>query len=199
MDKKILLVNACARQESRTLRLARKVLESMKSQATEINIYQEIAAGNISPLEDSFIKFRQECSAKKDFTDKHFRCARMFSEADAIIIAAPYWDLSFPAALKIFLENICVDQLTFKYSEKGYPIGLCKAKDIAYISTAGGPIYGDYGSGYVKTLCETLLGIRNFHLLQAENLDIYGNDPEKILEEKYAIAADIARQINREK
>ena len=43
MDKKILLVNACARQESRTLRLARKVLESMESQATEINIYKEIA------------------------------------------------------------------------------------------------------------------------------------------------------------
>lgn len=196
MDKKILFINACVRPESRTLMLARKMLGMLKGHITEISIANELAADNIAPLDDKFIRFRMECSARREFSDIRFRCARMFAEADAIIVAAPYWDLSFPAALKTFLENICVDQLTFKYSEKGYPIGLCKAKDIAYISTSGGPIYGDYGAGYVKTLCETLLGIRNFHLLQAENLDIYGNDPEKILEDKYLIADEIAHHIN---
>ncbi len=199
MDRKILFINACVRPESRTSRLARKMLGLLKGHITEIDIANELAEGNIAPLDDKFIRFRMECSAKRDFSDMRFRCARMFAEADVIIIAAPYWDLSFPAALKIFLENVCVDQLTFKYSEKGYPIGLCKAKDIAYISTSGGPVYGDYGAGYVKTLCNALLGIKNFHLVQAENLDVYGNDPEKILEDKYHLAEEIAERINGER
>ena len=199
MDRKILFINTCVRTESRTSRLARKILGLLKGHITEIDIANEIATGNIAPLDDKFIRFRMECSARREFSDMRFRCARMFAEADVIIIAAPYWDLSFPAALKIFLENVCVDQLTFKYSEKGYPIGLCKAKDIAYISTSGGPIYGDYGAGYVKNLCGSLLGISNFHLIQAENLDIYGNDPEKILEDKYPLAEEIAERINGER
>ena len=37
-----------------------------------------------------------------------FDLAKQFAEADEVIIAAPFWDLSFPAALKQYFEQINV-------------------------------------------------------------------------------------------
>ena len=37
-----------------------------------------------------------------------------------IVIAAPYWDLSFPAVLKTYLEQINVLGVTFDYSDDGH-------------------------------------------------------------------------------
>ena len=49
---------------------------------------------------------------------------------DIIVIGAPFWDLSFPAILKIFIENIYVTGLVTKFGENGKPVGLCKAKKL---------------------------------------------------------------------
>ena len=105
--------------------------------------------------------------------------------ADTIVIAAPYWDLAFPAVLKAYLENICVCGVTFKYSEEGIPVGLCKAKKLYYITTSVGYI-GQYNMGYdyIKALCKLYFGITDTECISAEGLDIFGNDTEKILAEK---------------
>ena len=55
-----------------------------------------------------------------------FCYARQFAAADRIVIAAPLWDLSFPAQLKVYLENIYVTGIVTKYSEAGEPVGLCR-------------------------------------------------------------------------
>ena len=36
-----------------------------------------------------------------------------------------YWDLSFPAALKIYIEHAAVMGVTFHYTEEGRCEGLC--------------------------------------------------------------------------
>ena len=99
------------------------------------------------------------------------------------MIAAPYWDLSFPSVLRIYLEHTTVTGLTFRYSETGVPVGLCKAKRLIYVTTAGGPI-GDrnFGFDYVKALASTFYGIADIVCFQAENLDIWGADVPGILE-----------------
>ena len=99
------------------------------------------------------------------------------------MISAPYWDLSFPAILKTYFENINVNGITFSYSEKGYPVSLCKAKKLIYITTAGGPIISDeFGFGYIKSLANNFYGIKDITHIKAECLDIYGANIEKILE-----------------
>ena len=40
-----------------------------------------------------------------------FRYARQFAEAEEIVIAAPFWDLSFHAKLKIYLGQITISGL----------------------------------------------------------------------------------------
>ena len=59
-----------------------------------------------------------------------FELARQFAAADQIVIAAPYWDLSFPAALKQYFEQINVLGITFAYTPEGVPKGLCRARKL---------------------------------------------------------------------
>lgn len=64
---------------------------------------------------------RVELSDKGDFSNEMFKYAHQFAESDTVVIAAPYWDLSFPAVLKAYLEAVSVCGITFKYDEQGVP------------------------------------------------------------------------------
>ena len=109
--------------------------------------------------------------------------AQQLAEADEVVIAAPFWDLSFPSVLKVWCENVSVVGVTFRYDEHGAPVGLCRAKRAFYVSTAGGPIFEkSYGEGYVKALF-SMFGIKEFHAFTAESLDIYGADVSAIMDE----------------
>ena len=108
---------------------------------------------------------------------------RQFAAADRFVIAAPLWDLSFPAQLKVFLENIYVTGIVTKYSEAGKPVGLCRANELYYDTTSGGPFDGRIGYDYWKTIAQDCFGIPTVKLLEAENLDIVGADAEKIVDD----------------
>ena len=110
-----------------------------------------------------------------------FDYAKQFAGADTIIIAAPYWDLSFPATLKTYIENIYVTGIVSAYDESGMPVGLCKAKELYYVTTAGGPYDPTYSYGYIESLAKNFFGIPETHLVKVEMLDIEGYDAEEIL------------------
>ena len=102
-------------------------------------------------------------------------------EETASVIAAPFWDLSYPAILKIYLERISVTNITFGYDEQGNNVGLCKAGNLVYITTSGGEIgEKNYGYDYLKGLSQ-MFGISRTHCLTAEGLDVWENDPQAIL------------------
>lgn len=180
----ILYIDACLKREthSRTERLAQAYL---KTQAGENAIQTVILEETVMhPLSEERLSFRENAIDHNDFSDPSFELAKLFSEADELVIAAPYWDLSFPASLKVYLEQICVRNLTFRYNEQGIPCGLTKIRKVSYFTTAGGYIgSNNFGYDYVKGLFCGLFGIQKFCFYSAEGLDIYGNDPEKILAE----------------
>lgn len=174
----VLLINACARPQSRTLALATKAAQTISDNFEMLNLYEE----DLKPLDYDELSKREEFIEKSDFSDNMFRFAKQFRKADEIVIAAPYWDLSFPAILKCYIEAICVNGLAFRYNEKGVPEGLCMAKRLIYVTTAGGFIpENNYGYNYVKQLCTELFGIKNTVCIKAEGLDIEGADIEGIL------------------
>lgn len=186
--KTILFVNSCLNQESsRTQRLADAVLDKMLEEAAaageqaQVEELSLVDAG-IEGLDEETLAFRSERSAAKDFTHELFAPARQFREADEVVIAAPYWDLSFPAMLKAYIEQLCVNGLTFSYSEEGIPVGHCLAKRLTYVTTAGGYL-GVYNMGfdYVAAVCKLYFGIEESRCISAEGLDIWGNDAEAIL------------------
>ena len=176
----ILFVNACVRKQSRTLILAKQLLGTLEGEVKEVRL-EEV---DFPVVDEAFIDRREALKNAGKYDDPMFALGKDFAAADTIVIAAPYYDLSFPAMLKQYFEQINVLGLTFTYSETGTPEGLCKAKKLYYVTTAGGPILSDeLGFGYVKALANTFYGIDEVYQLKAEGIDMIGADVEAILNE----------------
>ena len=173
-----LFVNACVRKESRTERLARALLKRLGGTWEEVKLSEE----DLQPLSEERLTRRTELVERRDFSDPMFRLSKQFQRSDEIVIAAPYWDLSFPASLKLYLENIYVTGLVSEYSETGQPHGLCRARKLWYVTTAGGPYVPDFSYACIRSMARDYFGIPETELIAAEMLDIQGYDAEDIVE-----------------
>lgn len=178
MGSPILYVNACVRKESRTKILAEKLLFELDEPFEEIRL-EDISFPIIT---EEYLNLRDRLIADGDYQNPMFDLAHQFAEAETIVIAAPYWDLSFPAMLKQYLEQINVVKITFRYSEDGVPVGLCRAEKLFYVTTAGGLyVPEDFGFGYVKALAQNYHGIQNVRKIEALGLDIRGANVDAIM------------------
>ena len=176
--EQILFINACPRESSRTLELARYLLTKLDGTVEELALFEE----NLLPLNGKTLALRDKMTANQNFDHPIFKYARQFAKADIIVLAAPFWDLSFPSALKIWLEYVMAKEITFRYTDEGFPCGLCKAKKLFYVSTAGGPVLPSHmGFSYVDALAKSYFGIPETVLFSAENLDVVGADTAAIL------------------
>lgn len=195
----LLFINACVRGEkSRSLKLAQRFLDSWhkahpNDQSTEVDL-----------CKDRLVSQYPEVLAERDalwnagqLDHPMFAPARQFATADKIVIAAPFWELSFPAILKIYLERITVTDITFGYDEQGKNIGLCKAKKLLFITTRGGDFsrpetaWMEMGARQLEALC-AMYGIPSFQCLAAEGLDDIRRDKEAILAEAMGRADALA-------
>ncbi len=174
----ILFINACVRKESRTKQLADYLISRLDDRVEEVRL-----EGISFPVTDeAFLQKRDDLISRGRFDDPMFVLARQFAEADTIVIAAPCWDHSFPASLKQYIEQISVTGITFRYNEKGTPVGLCKGNKLYYVTTAGGVIFDQaYGYGYIDFLARLVFGIKNVKRFTAENLDLDGADVTGIM------------------
>ena len=180
MDRPTLYVNACVRKDSRTEKLAKELLSRLNSP------YEEIRLADISfpVVTGEYLNLRDRLLREKAYTHPMFALARQFCRAQTVVIASPYWDLSFPAMLKQYLEQVNVVGITFRYSEDGVPVGLCRAKRLFYVTTAGGNyVPDDYGFGYVKALVQSYYAVPDVRKIEADGLDIVGADVHAIMAE----------------
>lgn len=176
----ILFINGCIREESRTLELANYLLNKLEIDKEVINLSKI----NLKPLDSDLLQYRDKLIYNKEFDNEFFDLANKFKNADTIVIATPYYDLSFSSLIKLFIENVNVTGLTFDYNESGIPYSLIKCKKLYYITTSGGPIINDnYGYGYIKEVFYMFYNVKDFKYIKAENLDIIGSDVNNILNE----------------
>lgn len=173
----ILYINSCVRDESRTNRIAQALLQKLGGEYEELKLDEE----ELTPLSKTALEQRTELINKGDYSSPMFRYAKQFAEADTIVIAAPFWDLSFPAALKTYIENIYVTGIVSRYGSDGKTVGMCRAEKLYYVTTAGGPYVPDYSFGYIKDLAVNYLGIKEAILIKAEMLDVDGFSAESIV------------------
>ena len=179
MEKPILFINACVRKESRTRKLAETLLQTLKKPVQEVRLDQV----TFPAVNEEFLEQRDRLISERAFDNPMFDLARQFAEAETIVIAAPYWDLSFPAALKQYFEQINVVGITFRYSREGVPVGLCKAGQLYYVTTAGGDyVPEEFGFGYIRALAQNYYGVQNVRQIAAAGLDIEGADVGAILQ-----------------
>ena len=174
----ILFINACPRPDSRTRELAQHVLSKLEGNVEKLRLFDE----QIPPLDMTGMEERDRAVREEDWDAPILRYAKQFAAADTIVVAAPYWDLLFPAVVRAYFEAVTVTGVTFRYTPEGFPAGMCRAKKLIYITTAGGPI-GEYNLGfdYVKALATLYYGIPEVKCFTAEFLDIIGADVPAIM------------------
>lgn len=182
-----LFVNACMRAEqSRTLKLCREYLAA-KEDVVEVDLNTR----HLVPLDGAAAAHRFDLQKAEQWDDPVFDLSRQFAAADEVVIGAPYWDLSFPAALKTYIEHVSVCDITFHYTEQGQAEGICKARSLTYITTCGGFVEGaNFGYEYLCGIA-AMFGIPETRFVAAEGLDIVGMDVDGQMDKARAAIAKL--------
>lgn len=197
--EQLLFINACVRGEkSRSLKLARRFLDRWQ-QAHPDGVITEVDLCKDRPVPQypEVLAERDALWEAGKLDHPMFDLAHQFANADRIVMAAPFWELFFPAILKIYLERITVTNITFGYKEQGANVGLCKAGKLLLITTRGGNFsrpetaWMEMGARQLEALC-AMYGIPSFQCLAAEGLDDIRNDKEAILAEAMSRADALA-------
>ena len=187
----MIIIDSCMREESRTrviLDAAKEVLSARYDIETI-----DVNATGLPPVTPEMLKERTSGKVP----EKTVALARKIASADRIVIAAPFWDMSFPAVLKAFFENMSLYNVTF--TDDGTTCtGLCKCRKVLYITTRGMDIptgdFRDQGSSYLKAL-SSLWGLGEVITVAAWNLDYM---PVEKVAGKVRETADLARSIAEE-
>lgn len=162
------------RPGSRTLRIADKIISHLNEKYVVGTI--DLRGNSFTAADSAILEDRD----KGIVPFEHVALAKKVAEADRIVIAAPFWDMSFPAALKVFFENISLFGVTFDSNEKEC-YGLCKAEKVMYITSRGMNIStGDpleQATPYIKALSH-LWGLGELTVIAAQNMDY--SSPEEI-------------------
>ena len=190
----VLYIDCCIRgEQSRTRKLADAFLFAL-SQRADISVDRlTLMDEPLVPFQNGFFWQRERLLEQGKLDHPRFRYAHQFQQADRIVIAAPFWDLSFPALLKVYIENLCVQGITFDCDETGTH-GVCCAKNMLLLTTRGGALEGsplDNGTKYLADMSK-FFGIPSFAYVAADGLDLGLEPVEAILARAIARAQALA-------
>ena len=180
--RKIFYVDACLRTGSNTKKIADAIIAKL---AERYEIETVRLSENTFPIVNNDILNDR---ANGIVPDEYVEMAKKLADADRLVIAAPFWDMSFPSALKVFLENMSLFNVTFGSNEKEC-YGLCKAEKVLYITTRGMNVStGDaleQATPYIKAIGK-LWGLGELHVISAQNMD-YSTEEQKAEKVRNAI------------
>lgn len=124
-----------------------------------------------------------------------------FSSHDYFVFVSPMWNLSAPAVLKEYLDNLFVAGKTFMHTPTG-PQGLLTGKRAIHIQTRGGQHTGtptealESGDRYLK-IALNFLGIETVESIIAEGFDLYPQKWSEMIAAAKEKAASAAKQFAR--
>ena len=180
--RKIFYVDACLRTGSNTKKIADAIIAKL---AERYEIETVRLSENTFPIVNNDILNDR---ANGIVPEEYVEMAKKLADADRLVIAAPFWDMSFPSALKVFLENMSLFNVTFGSNEKEC-YGLCKAEKVLYITTRGMNINtGDaleQATPYIKAIGK-LWGLGELQVISAQNMD-YSTEEQKAEKVRNAI------------
>ena len=98
MDK-LIYIDATMREESRTRMIAEPLVGELAKRYEIERI--ELDGADFPAVGSRILHDRDSGIVPQEYADM----ARRIAAADRIVIAAPFWDMSFPSILKVFLEK----------------------------------------------------------------------------------------------
>ena len=197
MANKLLFVDCCISQRgerSRTRALADAFLEAFRKTHPDWAVETvDVASRNLTPFTAEMLNDRDALASVGAWDAPVYDEARRFRAADAVVVAAPYWDLSYPAALRTYMEYISANGLAYHYEADGCH-GDCRGSRLTYL-TSGGDVEREDSVGvlYWRQLA-AMFGIGRFDYVFAGGLDL---DPTAA-EDLTAAAGALARRLAEE-
>lgn len=181
--KKLFYVDACLREGSNTKKIADAIFDELSNKYEMETV--RLSDCSFPIVNNDILNDRANGIVPEEYVEM----AKKLAAADRLVIAAPFWDMSFPSALKVFFENMSLFNVTFASNEKEC-FGLCKAEKVLYITTRGMNIStGDdleQATPYIKALSK-LWGLGELYVVSAQNMD-YCTEEQREEKIKNAIA-----------
>ena len=122
--KKLVVIDACIRgEESRTRRIAEPVIREL-AKRYEITRF-DLTTMPLEPLTPRTYAERMAGNVP----EWALQAAKTLAEAERIVLAAPFWDMSFPSVVKVFFEHLSLFGITF--TDNGHSCtGMCKCEKV---------------------------------------------------------------------
>lgn len=173
---KLLFVNCCISQRggaSRTKALADAFLAAFRAShpGAEVEEVTPEALLALKPFNAEMLNRRDALAAENAFDAPVYALARQFRAADAVAVAAPFWDLSYPAALRTYIEYISANGLTYHYDAAGCH-GDCAAGHLVYLTSCGDVEREDSVGVIHWRQLAAMFGIPQFDYVFAGGLDV---------------------------
>ena len=171
---KVLRVDSSARHEaSKTRDLADLVIEQLGD--VEV-VERDVSDGAIPVVNDTwtvaaYTDPSERTPAQKASLEVSDELVAELKAADTLVIAAPVYNFTVPASLKLWIDQVARAGVTFKYTESG-PEGLLENKRAIIVVATGGTQVGsdaDFQTPYLKHFL-AFLGITDVEIYAADGL-----------------------------
>lgn len=173
----LLKINSSSnRTDSISRKYVTEISAKIQSQSSHLEVIErDVAYSELPFLDESLLN---AFFAKEERTLEQQETLRLsdtlvneLMKADYIIIGAPIYNFSIPAALKAYFDLIARVGLTFKFTENG-PVGLLKGKKAFVVISSSGTAIGsaiDFSSKYIIHFL-SFLGITDVALISLDQL-----------------------------
>jgi FMN-dependent NADH-azoreductase len=197
MKKLLHIVASPRKEESRTLRISKHLIQRFESGASgavvdELDLFAEtLPPLSVTRVGGKYIllgggELTGEIKQSWEEIEKHIN---RFLSADVYLISTPMWNFGIPYSLKHYIDIIVQPRYLFQYTDQG-PEGLVKGKKMVIVTSRGGD-YGpdspahsfDQQEPYLRTVFG-FVGITDLTFVNAQPMDAAGEDvrEQKIVE-----------------
>ncbi|MBU3072037.1 FMN-dependent NADH-azoreductase [Clostridium estertheticum] len=121
-----------------------------------------------------------------------------FIAADKYVFVTPLWNFTIPPMMKAYLDNICIVNKTFKYTQNG-PVGLLTDKKAVHIQARGG-VYSvglaadlELGDRYINTILN-FIGITDKQSIIVEGMNSAPDKADEIKKNAINEARKVAQK-----
>jgi FMN-dependent NADH-azoreductase len=143
------------------------------------------------------VTFDQLTSAEQTKVGTMNNLLEQFLTADKYVFVTPLWNFTIPPMMKAYLDNICIVNKTFKYTEKG-PVGLLPDKKAIHIQARGG-VYSsgpasnfESGDRYLNTIL-SFIGISDKQSIFVEGMNLTPDKADEIKANAIIKAKEVAK------
>ena len=195
MSNNILQIDSSARMEdSLSRKITQYIADTLSSSSANI-AHRDLAQTELELVTDAHIsayytKADERSDEQKQLLSLSDELIGELKTANTLIIGAPMYNFSVPAALKAWIDLVCRVGETFVYGNNG-PEGLTHVERAFIVISAGGTAIGspvDFSSAYLTQVCR-FIGINNIHIIDASGskrdpdtlLDFAKNQVDKVL------------------